>query len=122
MRLSHIHGGRDDITKFYSKFDHTSATADAQAQLLRSVFADDRTIPFSAVPTAATQDLGLPEVLRQLLQKMRAAGLGSVFRHRFDIDLNGLHAIRIVVPRCEDVEHNPRRIGPRLLARLLADA
>jgi len=121
-RLSHIHGGRDDITKFYSKYDARSATADAQSRLIRAIFAKDRTIRFSAVPTVAAQDLGVPETLRSLLEEMAVRGLGSVFRHRFEIELHGLHVTRVVVPKCEDVEHNPRRIGPRLLARILADA
>jgi len=121
-RLSHIHGGRDDITKFYSKYDARSATADAQSRLIRAIFAKDRTIRFSAVPTVAAQDLGVPETLRSLLEEMAVRGLGSVFRHRFEIELHGLHVTRVVVPKCEDVEHNPRRIGPRLLARILTDA
>lgn len=121
-RLSHIHGGRDDITEFYSKYNEKSAGADIESRLIRSVFAKERTIRFSAVPTAVTQDRGLTGILQRMLEEMDARGLGSVFRHRFDADLNGLHVTRIVVPRCEDVENNPRRIGPRLLAQILANA
>lgn len=122
-RLSHIHGGRDDITMFYSKYDdQTSAAADAEARLIQAIFAKERTIRFAAIPNAPAKDLGLADVLQALLQAMAARGFGAVFRHRFDIDLHGLHVTKVVVPKCEDVEHNPRRIGSRLLARILADA
>ena len=53
---------------------------------------------------------------------MAKAGFGSVYRYRFRVELNGLHVVKIIVPRCEDADSAPRRIGPRLWAQVLRRA
>jgi ribosomal protein S12 methylthiotransferase accessory factor len=124
-RLSHIHGGRDDITKFYSKFgerERPTLPADAETRLIGSIFDQSRRIAFADVPSTAVDDRGPDAILAALLGELAGRGFSSVFRHCFDAGLGQLHVVKVVVPLCEDVEHNPRRIGPRLLKRILADA
>lgn len=123
-RLSHIHGGRDDITKFYAKYTDMapSARGDADAKAVRSMFQRDRRIELAAVPHEASRRRSLSAVLDDVLKRLSRSGFESVFRHRFRLDLNGLHVVKVIVPKCEDVEDNATRIGPRLLARILRDA
>jgi len=122
-RLSHIHGGRDDITRFYSKYSGLSraSRADMEAAMMRKMFDETRRIDFAAVPHEPSKRHSLAAVLDDVLRRLSAAGFGSVFRHRFRVDLNGLHVVKVVVPKCENIEDQARRIGPRLLARITND-
>jgi ribosomal protein S12 methylthiotransferase accessory factor len=122
-RLSHIHGGRDDITRFYSKYTGLSreSRADMEAAMLRKMFDETRRIDFATVPHEPSTRHSLSAVLDDVLRRLSAAGFGSVFRHRFRTELDGLHVVKVVVPKCENIEDQARRIGPRLLARVTND-
>jgi ribosomal protein S12 methylthiotransferase accessory factor len=122
-RLSHIHGGRDDITRFYSKYTGLSRScrAEMETAMMRKMFDETRRVDFAAVPHEPSKRHSLAAVLDDVLCRLSAAGFGSVFRHRFHVDLNGLHVVKVVVPKCENLEDQARRIGPRLLARITAD-
>jgi ribosomal protein S12 methylthiotransferase accessory factor len=124
-RLSHIHGGRDDITTFYAKYA-PQARARARAEPSRSDAARvarlldrSRTVRYAAVPHDPPAGRSLGQLLEALLARLAQAGFGAVFRHRFRLELNGLHVVKVIVPRCEDVESAPWRIGPRLWAEVL---
>jgi YcaO-like protein with predicted kinase domain len=122
-RLSCIHGGREDVTDFYAKYDarNRDARDRAESALLQAAFDKTRRIDFEAVPGAPLDAPPLSGLLDDLLQRLSGAGFGSVLRHRFSVDLNGLHVVKVIVPKCEDVVHDRRRIGPRLLARIVGD-
>jgi ribosomal protein S12 methylthiotransferase accessory factor len=123
-RLSHIHGGRDDITRFYSKYTGLSRScrAEMEAAMMRKMFDETRRVDFAAVPHEPSKRHSLTAVLGDVLRRLSEAGFGSVFRHRFRAELNGLHVVKVVVPKCENIEDQARRIGPRLMARITADA
>lgn len=123
-RLSHIHGGRDDITAFYAKYQGSTGTArlDTDRQAVATLFDRTRRIGFDEVADVSSKRRSIAAVLADVLQILARAGFENVFRHCFRIDLNGLHVVKVIVPKCENVEDGRRRIGPRLLARILADA
>jgi ribosomal protein S12 methylthiotransferase accessory factor len=126
-RLTIIHGARDDVTTFYAKYrsGDPESRARADAQRLARVRDRTRVIRFEDVP-------GLPlidprQALHDLLKRLAGLGFGSVMRRRHRrgcerLDMRGLHVVKIVVPRCEDISHGGRRMGPRLKARVLAAA
>jgi ribosomal protein S12 methylthiotransferase accessory factor len=122
-RLSCIHGGREDVTDFYAKYGEQEAGARQRAEsaLLQAAFDKTRRIDFDTVPSTPSDAHSMSRVLDDLMQRMSGAGFGAVIRHRFTLDLNGLHVVKVVVPKCEDVVHDRRRIGPRLLARIVGD-
>jgi ribosomal protein S12 methylthiotransferase accessory factor len=123
-RLSHVHGGRDDITRFYAKYDDGDPPRrrEEEARLINDVFDETRPCLFDELPHEPTRRTSIAEVLDDLLGRLAQAGFGVVHRHRFRLDLDGLHVVKVVVPKCEDVEIDTRRMGPRLLARVLAGA
>ena len=120
-QLQPIHGGRDDITKFYSKYSDIDAAqrADAEAKAIEGLFDTRRRFKIDASPDQPTRRGSIERLLGDLLDRLSRLGFGSVFRHRFRADLNGLHVVKVIVPRCENIETDPRRMGPRLLARVL---
>lgn len=123
-RLSYIHGGRDDITGFYDAY--ASMTPDRRGQttatVLARAFDRERLVRWADLPQPFTGGATVGEVLGALLSRLADAGFGSVLRHRFDVDLGGLKVVKVLVPRCEDIERDALRMGPRLLDRVVGRA
>ena len=122
-RLSTLHGGRDDIVGFYGKYTQIDPARrrERESRLIAAMEDADGAIAFSDVEQTATAGKPLPELLADLLGRLRGIGLGSVLRYRFAADLGGMHALRIVVPRCECSEGDLQRMGPRLLSAVMGD-
>ena len=123
-RLSAIHGGREDMTAFHpDQLDANHADwRRHKRKLVASVFSRRRRIAFEATPQGAADRPSLKAVLDDLLQRLSERGFPSVFRHCFARDLDGLSVVKVIVPRCEELDHSHDRIGHRLLARLSNDA
>jgi len=121
-RLSHIHGGRDDVTNFYEKYAPRRDAVAAEAELIGRLFDRSRPARLEALPHESPAGRPLTQLLNTLLQRMAKAGFGTVYRYRFRADLNRLHVVKIIVPRCEDADSAPSRIGPRLWAHVLRAA
>jgi ribosomal protein S12 methylthiotransferase accessory factor len=120
-RLSHIHGGRDDITNFYAKYAQRGGEA-AEAGVIDSLFDRRRAARYESLPHEPHVGDSLTRMLDALLERMTKQGFGCVYRYRFRAELNGVHVVKLIVPRCEDIETAPWRIGPRLWARVLREA
>lgn len=124
-RLSLIHGGRDDITGFYAKYQGQprDERRSAESRLLARLFSRAGQIAWHEVPSGPAVARGGAAALQaQLLALLASSGFPAAFRHRYALDLDGLAVVRVVVPRCENTEHGARRLGPRLLQQVLADA
>jgi len=122
-RLSTLHGGRDDIVGFYDKYTRIDPAQrrERESRLIAAMEDADGAVAFSDVAQVDTAGKPLPGLLADLLERLRGIGLGSVLRHRFAADLGGLHAVRIVVPRCECSESDLKRMGPRLMSAVMGD-
>lgn len=124
-RLSHIHGGRDDITLFYSKYTNMSPAKReaAEQRVTRSLFDRARVVDHASTPHWSGEGRPLVAVLDKVLQAVSRAGFPSIFRHTFRLPLAGLSVVKVIVPMCECVETDSQRIGRRLLRRIAtADA
>lgn len=123
-RLSHIHGGRDDITRFYDRRgDAPQLRGDArESEVYKEAFDATRCIRWHALPAGSGVDASLRGVLDTILQRLAVLGFGRVLRHRFDLDLNGLHVVKVIVPRCQEIDVPWRRLGQRLYERALDHA
>jgi len=123
-RLSILHGGRDDITHFYAKYAGAQAAGRllAEERLLATLhdargalaWADT---PHRRCPSPAT-------ALRVVLERLRQRGFAHVFRRRMlprhaGLRHAGLHVVKVVVPRCEALQHPAMSVGPRLMNALL---
>ncbi len=123
-RLSSIHGGRDDIVRFYDRMRATDgpsrrAADDANAAEL---FDTGRRLRFDDVPTIATDGIALGNLLGGLVESLPALGFARVCRHRFLTGMPQLHVVRVIVPGCEDVDDPPSHMGGRLRRRILSHA
>lgn len=123
-RLSGIHGGRDDVARYYDRMSATDratrlAATDGHAC---EMFDTTRSLRFDAVPSVDTQDTDLRGVLGGLVQSLPDAGFPRVYRHRFATPMPDLHVVRVIVPGCEDVDDPPTHMGRRLRQRILAHA
>lgn len=123
-RLSLIHGGRDDITGFYAKYQGAprDERRSAESRLLARLFDRAGQIAWADVPAGPPAAGDAAALQAQLLGLLAARGFPAAFRHHFALDLDGLAVVRLVVPRCENTEHGARRLGPRLLQQALAHA
>lgn len=119
-RLVGIHGGREDVTSFFAKYaaPGPARRRRAEAALVRRLFSTRRSVDFADVTGWRLPPGGLAPVLALLLQRLAAAGFPAVYRHRFALDLGGLHVVKLIVPGCELADHETPRFGPRLFARL----
>lgn len=123
-RLSCIHGGRDDLTGFYDRVRQQGTERDARhTPAAQEAFDRRRQVRWHELPSQPlTVGESLEALLAQLVQGLAERGFPRVLRHRFEADLNGLHVVRVVVPRCQEASHPLQRAGRRLLDLANADA
>ena len=118
-RLSTLHGGRDDITRFYTKYRLApDLRAGMESRVVDNMFDESRRIVFESIPRRMSSGRSVTAVLNDVLDSLRRAGLPLVLRHSFPMPLNGLHVVKVVVPMTELVDGDSRRIGRRLLKRI----
>ncbi len=120
-RLSVIHGGRDDVTRFFDKFDRPpDERLAAEAALMARIAAPAGGVRFSQVPQARWGSVG--SGLAALRRRLAAQGLRWLFRHRLawpaGPGVPPLAVVKLVVPGLEVLEPHNRRVGLRLMARL----
>jgi ribosomal protein S12 methylthiotransferase accessory factor len=122
-RLSHVHGGRDDITAFFSKYAdmRPETRLRHETRTLDRLLDGRRRLGFTDVPHVSCERRTIARVLEDVLDRLVGAGFGVVYRHRFAVELGDLHVVKVVVPKCENVEDDPNRIGPRLFERITGD-
>lgn len=123
-RLSCIHGGRDDIARYYVRMaakGHASRREHA-LRITAALFSEERRLRFDEVPTVDTEGASLDELLAGVVRSLAAVGFPRVYRHRFRIAIPELHVVRIIVPGCEDVDDAPACIGRRLRQRIFSHA
>ncbi|MFJ3173850.1 YcaO-like family protein [Streptomyces roseus] len=117
-RLSHIHGGRDDIVDRHDYFERETAEAEesATARLRAKVSAGDDPLDMGEVDDLSVR-MDSIESVGQLLWE-RAAGVGA--RQLLTVDLTpfpdaGLHVVRVIAPGLESFQHDLQRVGRRLV-------
>lgn len=114
-RLSHIHGGRDDIAPFFAA--RVGAGSLEESLAYREAFDTTRQVAWDDVPSSSDRPREIDALVRRLVERVRAAGFAQVLRHCFAVELGGLHVVRVVVPGCESIDRKLDRAGPRLVER-----
>lgn len=119
-RLSHIQGSRDDVTFFYSKYGkwESSFRNGLEASIV-STFTSKALSEDYFDSEATSNFFCIEEVLASLMNRLSQKGFHNVFRYCFASPIEPLYVVKIVVPKCEHVEHNVKRVGPRLLRAIL---
>jgi len=117
-RLSHIHGGRDDILK------RVKIGADLGRQLeldyirrLRCMAANPSgMLDFSDVPNMEVASIEQAQLC--MFNALNRAELNHVVRVTLTEPDYPFQVVKIVVPGCESYEHESQRVGPRLIRHI----
>lgn len=126
-RTGTIHGGRDDLTQYFAKYDMADQALRRQAEATLLQYLNDGTRGIAFGETPHECPASAESALAGLLSRLTSLGFPHVFRYRMTEeaglgDLLGLQVVKLVVPRCEATSNAGPRMGPRLLARLLNHA
>jgi len=118
-RLCKIHSQHADMTALYGTRVGADPVGSARAkdQFLASLAEDASPIDFQELPHREHRSIG--SALKDLLGRLESRGFRHVFRHRMAHDATtqqGLHVVKLIVPRCENILSGSRRAGPRLMA------
>lgn len=115
-RLSHIHGGRDDIIErvkyFYKK--GRKAELDAVSKLRSSASMTTNAINYSLIPCHEPVFDSIEQLWDFLIKQLQLNGMDSVLRADLSKSLNEIKVVRIIIPGLESFEPGLKRIGPRL--------
>ncbi len=93
-----------------------------EERLFLSLTRTDSRCEFKAI--AQLPCTSVPAALATLRQRLAAQGMRHIFRYRMQPPggaqaLQGLHVVKVIVPRCESALQGAVRMGPRLMARVL---
>lgn len=114
-RLSHIHGGRDDIIKRVKLGSQLGRERELEyIRRMRRMAACQRgNMSFSNVPNHEVHSL--PHAQTCMFEGLRRAGLEHVVRVTLTDVKYPFQVVKIVVPGAEMYEHEMQRVGPRLV-------
>lgn len=114
-RLSHIHGGRDDIIKRVQIGAELGRDRELDCiRRLRHMAADARgEKAFGDIPNIEVGSVA--EARECMYQRLERAGLNHVVRVTLTEADYPFQAVKIVVPGAEMYDHELRRVGPRLV-------
>lgn len=120
-RLSHIHGGRDDIVHFYTKYDNWTDERRIleEERVLHQINDRSSESDFAGPQTWREQDNDVESMLSKMLRLIERRGFPQVFRFEFPNNLAGISVIKVIIPRLEHLEHNVKRMGKRVMTELL---
>lgn len=119
-RLSHIHGGRDDIVKRHQMFTKARSGEEVRANnsLKERVQNNTKMVDFSNIPDFSDCCHNLADAWLALLAVVRGAELGSPLIVRLTPKGFPLSVVRILVPGLEQFDPESHRAGRRLLQAL----
>ncbi len=128
-RLSHIHGGRDDVVHFYAKYARWNKTdrVRVEDEVKLRAFSSDGMKNFNEVVVSCRNWMNcsawsLPEMIARLKQCLTLQGLGPIYRYEFRHAIPGVSVVKVIVAKAEHVEHNLKRMGPRMFAAVTGNA
>lgn len=116
-RLSHIHGGRDDIVRRHEMFVEFSPEAEstANARLRERIAGDDARIGFETIADRNLSCGDLATAWATLKEIIKCAGLSTPLVLRLTPEFLPLQVVRVIAPGLEQFDAESHRAGPRLL-------
>ncbi|WP_080406041.1 YcaO-like family protein [Burkholderia ubonensis] len=114
-RLSHIHGGRDDIIRRVQYFDKVGRDAEIKAinELRTKAFSSAAAINYSEIFEPSTPRT-LDDAWTHALSALERVDVRAIFRVTFTNPSDQLQVVRILAPGLESFDPNLKRLGPRL--------
>lgn len=118
-RLSHIHGGRDDIIKRVRLVEKLGRSAELN-HIRRSrvaVFSNINMVEFKDVPSRKISELD--DAQSCLFESLKRVGMNHVAYVQLTPKHYPVHVVRVVVPGAEMFEYELNRAGQRLMEHTL---
>lgn len=115
-RLSHIHGGRDDIIERVKYFEKKGRSIELQAiSRLRTVATSrNQMIDYSSIDCQEAAIPTIESAWELLIERLQRAGLSTVLRVLLSKASDDITVVRIIIPGLEAFEPGLKRVGPRL--------
>lgn len=122
-RLSHVHGGRDDIVRRHNMFTFAGSDAEAAAnESLRARIATGTApVSFDSINDLHQCCSELPAAWNALMGIVRSAGLSTPIIVRLTPEFLPIQVVRVIAPGLEQFDPDSRRVGPRLLRAVAAN-
>lgn len=116
-RLSHIHGGRDDIIDRVKYFEKRGRSVELEAisRLRTTATSRDQMIDYSSIDCQEAAIPTIESAWELLIERLQRIGLNTVLRVLLSEAADGIAVIRIIIPGLEVFEPGLKRVGPRLL-------
>ncbi|WP_277533210.1 YcaO-like family protein [Pseudomonas baetica] len=116
-RLSHIHGGRDDIIERVKYFEKRGRSVELQAiSRLRTVATSrNQMIDYSSIDCQEAAIPTIESAWELLIERLQRVGLSTVLRVLLSKAAEDISVVRIIIPGLEVFEPGLKRVGPRLL-------
>lgn len=116
-RLSHIHGGRDDIIARVNYFEKLgrSIEIDAIHKMRDQVLSVSKKSDFSALPNHGEHVESISDALILITDKLQVCGVKSVISVSLTPENTPIQVVRVVAPSLESFDPSLKRMGPRLL-------
>lgn len=122
-RLSHIHGGRDDLVDRLGAFEGNYDQERLQA--IEAFQADMRskseTVDFELVPDLQFEQQESHDLVSQVMRILHDNGIKHVFRYVLSPVTCPLTVVKVIVPGLEHIKRGSKRLGPRITQYLLND-
>lgn len=117
-RLTHIHGGRDDIINRANFFAQKGKSVEEQAnKIMRTqIMNRERSCQYQSINCYEGQISNLEDCWQLMLQKLQEQDLNQIFFVQFTEEENPLKVIKMIVPGLEFCSHECARMGRRLKA------
>lgn len=116
-RLTHIHGGRDDIVKrilFYQQHPHLDEET-IMNNIRGKILNRSKMAPFIAPDEERYVPESVEKLWQYIKQKMAFAGFHHCFVYELSPENFPFSVLRVVIPKAEFIESEMKRIGPRFL-------
>ncbi|KAF3996845.1 YcaO-like family protein [Glaciimonas immobilis] len=115
-RLSHIHGGRDDLIERAKYFERLGRPIELQAiyQLRNDAQSPTKRISYSTINDSSKDIRSIADALGLIIRRLQAYGLKSICFLPLTPNNSPIQVVRVVVPSLESFDPSLKRIGPRL--------
>ena len=122
-RLSHIHGGRDDIVRRHKLFTSSGPESEAAAnkRFCERVACGNAAINFASISDYSHCCTELSTAWAMLQSAVRGAGLSSPLVVRLTPEHLPLQVVRVISPGLEQFDPESHRVGPRFFEAVVAN-
>ncbi|MGA6172547.1 YcaO-like family protein [Streptomyces sp. NPDC012600] len=117
-RLSHIHGGRDDLMERHQFFATQGGDVEqrAETEVRARVHDRSRCIKYSEIQDASHSTRSIGDAMESLAVSLRQAGVQQILRVVLSGEDSPLAVVKVIAPKLESFQPSLKRVGPRLVA------